>query len=103
MKALAAGLRKFRLKELDDWSDTEIGHIAEVLDLLGDIAGNSRFSDTKRSIEPNLAEGAMCQFFAFVLNSEIQSQTGQKTGIAAVSRFQIANPKVSLHNIHYGT
>ena len=48
-------------------------------------------------------KGSVCQFFAFVLNSEIQSQTGQKTGIAAVSRFQIANPEVSLHNIHYGT
>ena len=63
MNALAAGLRKFRLKELDDWSDTEIGHIAEVLDLLGDIAGNSRFSDTKRAIEPNLAEGVGVSVF----------------------------------------
>ncbi len=57
MKALAVCLRKFRLKELDDWPDTEIEHIAEILDLLGDITGNPWFSDIERKFEPNNGEG----------------------------------------------
>ncbi len=63
MKAIAVCLRKFRLKELDHWPDTEIEHISEVLDLLGDITGNSWFSDIKDDYASHCGRVKMCEMF----------------------------------------
>ena len=63
IKALAVCLRKFRLKELDRWPDTEIAHVAEVLDLLGDITGSSWFSDIKDDYASHCGSVKMCEMF----------------------------------------
>ena len=47
LKAIAVCLRKFRSGELAHWPDTVIAHIRVVLDLIGDIAERSCFSDIK--------------------------------------------------------
>ena len=87
MKALAVCLRKFRLKELDDWPDTEIEHIAEVLDLLGDITGNSWFSDIGDKYALHCGRVKMCEMFEkynaglIAVGEERGIEIGEKRGI----------------------
>ncbi len=79
MKAIAVCLRKFRLKERDHWPDTEIEHIAEVLDLLGDITGNSWFSAIKDDYASHCGSVKMCEMFE-KYNAELIA-VGEKRGI----------------------
>ncbi len=63
LKAIAVCLRNFRLGELAHWPDTEIAHVREVLDLLGDITGSSWFSDIKDDYASHCGSVKMCEMF----------------------------------------
>ena len=63
LKAIAVCLRNFRLGELTHWPDTEIAHVPEVLDLLGDITGSSRFSEIKDDYASHCGRIKMCEMF----------------------------------------
>ena len=63
LKAIAVCLRNFRLGELARRPDTEIAHVREVLDLLGDITGSSWFSDIKDNYESQCGRVKMCEMF----------------------------------------
>ena len=84
LKALAVCLRKFRLKELDHWPDTEIAHVPEVLNLLGAITGNSFFSNIKDDYASHCGRVKMCEMFEKYNAGliAIGEERGEERGIA---------------------